>query len=258
MSLTTSLAEVWELQEASGTALAKLNSSNNLTDNNGVGTATGPAGGVNITNARSFVRPSGQYLSHAASPTFSLSSAFTIALWAYPNNTAASSILVTQNQGFGTEDFTYYTDILGRPCARIYNTNYGVGTSTNSSQLSTGTWYFLVATYDSTTISVSVNNGTGQTYTFAVSGPARTGGKFGIGYDSDIAAMLSLNYMDGRIAQVALWTRVLTGTELTSLYNSGNGLAYANWAAAGGGTAPRMIAGGEHLGLLLWEAAGLC
>lgn len=34
------------------------------------------------------------------------------------------------------------------------------------------------------------------------------------------------NYLDGKIDETGLWSRVLTGTEITELYNSGAGLAY--------------------------------
>ena len=106
----------------------------------------------------------------------------------------------------------------------------GTETVVNADNLgspSTATWYFLVATYNAgtNTISLSVNDGTADTASH--SGGAYNGAaQFRIGA---IQYPTIESYFDGLIDQVAIWKRVITGSEITQLYNSGNGLAYTSW-----------------------------
>ena len=97
--------------------------------------------------------------------------------------------------------------------------NVSVG---NSQSISVSTWYFFVAWHDATanTINLSVNNNTAAS-------AAHTTGVF----NGDAALFLGRNeegitYLSGRLDSVSIWKRLLTATERTQLYNSGNGLDY--------------------------------
>ena len=45
-----------------------------------------------------------------------------------------------------------------------------------------------------------------------------------------IAASSVISNWTGKIDEIGMWSRVLSGTEMTTLYNSGNGLAFDNTA----------------------------
>lgn len=87
--------------------------------------------------------------------------------------------------------------------------------------LSTDTWYFIVAMYDDSTneLTLSINNqGTPATATGVASYSST--GRFYIGIFNE--------GFDGLIDQVGFWNRLLTSDEITQLYNSGLGLRYAD------------------------------
>jgi hypothetical protein len=104
---------------------------------------------------------------------------------------------------------------------RIRFLRYG---SSNSLQyytitLGTSNWAHIVATFDGSTIKGYVN-GTEVT-TEANSGTQSIGGTaFGI------AANGTTQYASALIDEYGVWSRALSGAEVTSLYNSGSGLAY--------------------------------
>lgn len=85
---------------------------------------------------------------------------------------------------------------------------------------STGTWYHCVfVQHSATTVSIYINgtktNDTVTNYTATV-------GQFYLGY----LGRSSVWYFDGLIDEVGVWNKALSDAEVTSLYNSGAGLAY--------------------------------
>jgi hypothetical protein len=107
-------------------------------------------------------------------------------------------------------------------CANAANTG-GITNVSYATQLTTGAWWFVVCTYDATNdlIGISVN-GSALT-TASHSGGAFDGaGNFGLGRSMGSVAY----HYDGLIDEVGIWKRLLSATDITTLYNAGNGLAY--------------------------------
>ncbi|HKQ39583.1 MAG TPA: LamG-like jellyroll fold domain-containing protein, partial [Verrucomicrobiae bacterium] len=82
--------------------------------------------------------------------------------------------------------------------------------------------YFFVVWHDATanTINISVNN----------TAAASTGHSTGVNSGTS-ALFLGLNeegvaFLNGRLDSISIWKRLLTPSERTRLYNSGNGLDY--------------------------------
>jgi hypothetical protein len=96
--------------------------------------------------------------------------------------------------------------------------------SDNFGGLSTGAWYFVVFALNTSTnlLKISVNNGTPNT-------AASTGVISAGSAPLEIGAVNGGGYVNGLIDQVGIWKRdlFLTPSDLTALYNSGNGLAYS-------------------------------
>ena len=105
------------------------------------------------------------------------------------------------------------------------------------------TWYHIVITYDG---SIDTNNGLDRVQMYVnasaetetlegnpgnlgniLSGTAR----LAIGANLSSDGTTSGYNFDGIIDEVGIWSKVLTQIEVTSLYNSGNGLAYSSFTS---------------------------
>jgi len=90
---------------------------------------------------------------------------------------------------------------------------------------STGTWYHLVTTNDGTTLRLYLNgtevaSATGGSIGSASSRP------FNIGCLNRASTIGNERFVDGKIDEVGIWNRTLSASEVSELYNSGNGLSY--------------------------------
>lgn len=101
------------------------------------------------------------------------------------------------------------------------NTFYGANGTTS---ISTGTWYFVVGTYNSTTkeARIFVNGIEEGSVTLSGTIATPTGDiYFGAGFFSGLG-----NYLDGYIDESFIFNRELSDSEILELYNSGSGLQY--------------------------------
>lgn len=95
-----------------------------------------------------------------------------------------------------------------------------------------GTWFMLTITWDGSTVDLYVNaNSTpvvtgGSTRTGTGSDPTAAGTFFEIGADD-----VNSRFLSGLMDEVGAWSRVLSSSEITELYNGGNGLQYPFAAA---------------------------
>jgi hypothetical protein len=107
-----------------------------------------------------------------------------------------------------------YDRILNRFVFKIFTNGATVTVAANVLGVpSTGTWYFIAGSYDTTTkkISISVNNGVATTATI-------------VGIPKNGIGVLVGGVGDGdRIDEFGIWAKVLSSTELATLYNAGAG-----------------------------------
>jgi len=235
MALTTNLVSYWKLDEASGNAADSVGG-NTLANQN---TATYSAGKIN--NGVALASASSQYLSIAdASQTgLDIATAWSISAWVKITSFAnaefciAGKYLTTGNQ-------RQYRMILessgGGTALYVELDNSDDGTSSaghflefDASQSdidTTGVWYHIVGTVDVTSgAGVIYVNGTARTSSKVV-GTTLGGIKNGTGAFAVGAFANPGGYFNGMIDEVGVWSRVLTSTEVTSLYNAGAGFAY--------------------------------
>jgi len=229
VALTDNLISYWSLDESSGDAI-DAHGSNDLTDTNTVGAATGK-----ISGARDFEAGSVERFYHADSTDFSVGDIdFTWAGWFQLESKSTYNIAICK----ATDKFTtgqqieyrlYYDVLADRFAFTVGNntTSLTVEAGTLGSP-STATWYYIVCWHDATanTINIQVNDGTVDSLSYS-GGSWDSGGFFFIGLqyaDDDIGS--TWFPWDGLIDEVGFWKRVLTSGERTSLYNGGAGLAY--------------------------------
>lgn len=219
-ALLTNLVSYWKLNEASGTR-SDSHGTNHLTDNNTVGSGTGV-----ISNAASFVKANSEYLSCASNSTLQMSSntSFTISAWVKINSSAIAHQFVTKDDdAANSRDFTL--DFGGAPIQLRWYIKGGAYLVTSGGTGVAGTWYHLVAWYDSSNGQLHLRINDTVTYDSATgaTGTDVSAAEFRIGAREYAA---NEDYADGLIDEVGLWKRVLTSGEITQLYNSGSGFTY--------------------------------
>lgn len=240
MALTDNLVCYWRLEEASGSRADEVGG-RTLTDNNTVTSATGKQG-----SAAQFVRANSEYLSAASHASLSPGNTdFTFQAWVYlDSEPSGGQMRVIDKYYIGAKEY-----------ALLYlqsSDKFGIAFSSDGSSdnvylettgtVTTGTWYCVHFWHDSVNnqVGISVNAGTADTTSYS-SGVYQGTSEFCIGRTS---GPTNFHYWDGRIDEVALWSRVLSGAERTSLYNGGSGLAYGD--LAGGGATTRGMAFGSR------------
>ncbi|TMJ00815.1 MAG: LamG domain-containing protein [Alphaproteobacteria bacterium] len=220
MSLLTNLVSYWKMDEASGNAL-DAHGSNDLTDNNGVGSATGKIG-----NARDLEQSSSQYFSHADNADLSTGDIdFTFAMWVKAESFPSFPVLLNKGVTSGTREYLLYYDTSASRFVWLVQDASTAETNVvanNFGAASTSTWYHVVVWHDAgnNQIGISVNAGTPNTSSTS-GGVVDGAGTFSVG-----ASPSQSLYWDGLIDEVGFWKRVLTSQERADLYAGGAGLAY--------------------------------
>lgn len=214
MSLSTSLVELWKLDEASGNASGAVNSLT-LTDTGTVGSGTGV-----ISNCRTF-NGSSQYLSRASdSNTQTGDIDFSIAGWIYVNSLSSLRVACKGELGVSIEwNLRFESGAF----------KFLVGSSSDAvfGSLTSGVWYHVACVHDSVnnTITVYVNGVSGTPVSYS-SGATAGSGDFILGGDIQSGTR---HYFDGKIDEFAFWKKAITATEIGDMYNDGYGLAYTDW-----------------------------
>lgn len=238
MALTDNLQAYWKLDESSGNA-ADSHSTNTLTNNNSTAFAA-----AKINNGADLEESSSQSLSIAdASQTgLDLSGDLSFSLWfkAESFNAGSERPLIAKRVGAGNQrSFHFKLGSAGVNIGLLWYTD-GNTIGGNLSVVwspSTATWYHVVVTKSSTTVKFYVDGaqqGADQTGSNATiyNGTA----PFELGAFAD-----SPEYWDGLIDEVGVWSRALTDSEVSTLYNGGAGLSYPFSVASASFSIPTLL-----------------
>lgn len=232
-ALTDNIETYYKLDESSGNASDATGNGNTLTNN-----STTYSTGV-INNAAYFSGASGSYLSYSslinAKPLYNQN--FTVNFWLKMNNNP-SGTAATPFSYFDSTTANHKMQIgIQYLSSTIYinrgqdtqNDQYGVAQT-----LTTGTWYMLTYTYDGSTIALYLNGNC----TPIVSGASTITGT-NSAYDGFGTSNFTVGTdrgtnrpTNGDVDEVGYWSRTLTCSEITQLYNSGSGLQYPFSAAS--------------------------
>lgn len=229
MALTDNLVSYWKLDETSGTSAADAHGAN-------TGTITGnPILGVTGKIAKAITLDgTGDYISigDPANLDFERTSAFSIQAWLnLPTPGADMAIVGKHDVSTALRGYRFYIDAALKLYIQMLNDN-GAGNKLRRASVQTvpaNTWTHCVMTYSGSSTVAG-----GKIYINATEST----------YDSeqDTLTATILNNINleigrngsgwavgdflGTIDEVGIWSRVLTGAEITELYNGGSGLAY--------------------------------
>ena len=197
-----------------------------LTNNNTVtfvsSTPTPPSA---VTNSAKFVSASSQYLSHADATGINVAGIdFSIQVWFYVTNSTRT--FASKNTGaFGSREYSIdYTFGSGGSNPVQWTTASSGATSTGN--VTINAWHHFVVTYNATSnaLTIYIDGASAATAT-AANDPAGTS-TLHIGANSTPGG-----YLDGNLCLYGTWrNRILSASDVTALYNSGNGLSYAAMA----------------------------
>lgn len=216
-TLTSSLISYYKLEDVND-----FYSTNNLTNNN---TATFVTGKVN--NCVNLVSASSQYLSitDAAQTGLDLNSDFSIFGWFLTNTANAYQFIATKND-FGTSNILSYS--FGTDNANHLRLTISSNGTVDIEKMSTGTlntatWYHVGVTYNKTagTCAFYINgsaSGTGSSLPTSIN---NTNVDFMVGAIKNNGT--PSYFVNGKIDELGIWSKALSTTEITDLYNSGNG-----------------------------------
>jgi hypothetical protein len=209
-SLLTGLVSYWKLDETSGTRFDSV-STNHLTDNNAVGSATGK---INPLAAQ--FTATNQSLSNSS---VTIGTTLTVAVWIYLDSdfVVGDENTIFSFGGLGNAAL-FGVDSGGNNILRWYSIP---DTITNAGTIAINTWTFIVAKLvDNSSLSVKINDG-------APVSAAKSGS-----INPTTYLLLAANTptddtpFPGRIGPLAVWSRETTNAEDTELYNGGSGLVY--------------------------------
>lgn len=226
-TLSTSLVSYWELEEVSGTRVDS-HGSNDLTDNNTVGQATGLQG-----NAADFDDTNSEYLSGGDVLDITTDRSYAFATKFETAGTYLQPFVYKWGAG-DSHMFDYYNGAL-----RFRTSSDGSSSilKTVSWSPSTATWYCVAVTFDLSAGEVKFyvdGSQQGTTQTGLHTSIYNTSEPFVIGRNSATGG----SKFDGILDEYGAWNKVLTSTEISDICNS---LSYIPYDAGGGGGSSRRI-----------------
>ena len=225
-ALITSLVSYWKLDEASGNR-ADAQGSNTLTDTNTVLSATGI-----INLGGDFESATSEYLTIADNASLSITGDLSFSTWVkFESLPASGGNMTFTGKWQETNNNSWIFGLYNNAGTLVWRQNMqnsadvSSAKNLNTSTLSTATWYHIVFVY-------TASAGTVQVYLNGVSEGTSTGHVTNI-KDSTASFELGTNipglggsYLDGSMDEFGLWSKALTSTEVTELYNAGAGLAH--------------------------------
>jgi len=231
---STGLVAHYKLEESSGTRSDEVASSD-LTDNNTVTQGTGK-----IDNCASFSAGNSEYLNNTTFATFSTTDDISVSCWAYFDDFGSSGAsrgvwsgsfgngtnyrygsIRTYNNG-GTVDIRYYYT-AGSGKEAYYQ--HAV-----SGSFSTGEWVHVVFTVEYGVYTRMYINGSEVGTPFDISTFTYNSASyknFFVGSEASPAGSpYAGRYMNGDVDEVTVWSTLLSGTDVSTIYNSGDGIEF--------------------------------
>lgn len=202
----------WNLDEESG-ARIDSHGDNDLTDNNTVLFGAGK-----IDNAALMVRGLNESLSLLGALTPATESDWTITRFVYLTARLGNDYETYCLDGGGG----FYTQVSAGALNLIFGIKGGGGTKTATSvgDFSLNAWHFILTSYNAATNIATVQVDAHAPVTVAAATYTQSGSLWYVGGPSAVHGCSGLWDLQG------MWSRILTGGEITDLINGGAGLAY--------------------------------
>jgi hypothetical protein len=226
MALTDNLVAYYKLDEASGNAADSSGNSLTMTNNGPTYSNTNPL----INNYALFDDASAQYFEAADNDLWTPSGSQSWQFWVKPDTTTAGEYFLISkdlntSRGYRIEYQPNYTN-NEITWGFSWDANASPNYTFNAGQLSTSSWTHLVLVYNSTAHTADVYvNGTAVTQVTGLPTDTQKNNTETLYIGANHYSTRD-RYWSGRMDEIAMWSRAITSTEVTALYNSGAGLQY--------------------------------
>lgn len=218
MALTDNLVAYWKLDESSGDAADATGNGYTLTNRN---TATFTTGKINNGASLSRASTQGFYNSSFGSGT---RTAVSVSLWAkWSDSSDSYAVELTNTSSPYNQLSLKVNDNAGAESAGYISALIYDGSSASlvskANTYNDGSWHHIVYVLDGATMYLYIDNvsKSGSSGSKAISNA-----QIALGYTK----LNSVQFMDGMLDEVGVWSRALTSDEISSLYNGGSGLQY--------------------------------
>jgi len=216
------LVSWWKFDTASSGTISTAYDEKGL--NNGTGTNVVYSTTAKIGNAAYF-DGTGDYVTVTDNDSLDLTQ-ISISAWVRIGTaTNFATILGKRDSGSATANYGFRTGTTGSidelEFYWINSSNWQIYTTTNAN-LATGTWYYLTATYDGSSVKIYKDGVllTGSCTSGTCNNALQTtNDNFGIGWSGEMGA----EYWNGYLDSVKLYNRVLSAAEIIADYNSVHG-----------------------------------
>lgn len=224
MALTDNLIAYWKLDESSGTTLVDSTSNGYDLGTSASGVTVGSTG--KLGNAITLNGSTGSASRVYTSALYNAST-FTIGMWIKRNSHSDKarnlfSSNATDSATWG-DGYSFYLDSSNQ----LRYVNQFVADTTLGGNVNDTNWHYVLMTYNSGSVEGFVDGSSVGAGSAGTMNTSHAAGRTWIGENETAGGVGSgTNLFDGTIDEVGYWSRVLSGAEITSLYNSGSGLAY--------------------------------
>lgn len=226
-TLGTNLITALEFNETSGTTLYDSHGDNDATVTNATINQTGLLGKAVLLDATN------EYLTVANESQFDFerNNAFSIETAFYLNSKNATKIIVCKQETSGTfRGYICYIDTANKINFELITTVVGgnkMVAITGSNVLDTGAWYHLVITYSGNSLASGAKIYLNSTSDSSISVRVNTLDNTILTNQSVIIGNRGGGFnFNGLINHMRFWGKEVSSSEVSSLYNSGNLLAY--------------------------------
>jgi hypothetical protein len=224
-TLVTGLLSYYQLEDATeyfvGGGTYDLTNGGSTPFNSGKVSKAADGGSSNSAKLLYADSNAGGDLTYAQSVT-----AWSVSLWVKLNSSQSGGTIWRTNVNNGSSRRRTFALILQSSVLKFELYDGSLDLYSTGQTLSTGTWYHVVTTYDGSTIKMYVNNSNVLTQNRSTSYAPDTTNGFGILADRESGA--NYDYLNGMVDELGLWSKVLSATEISDLYNGGSGQTMTN------------------------------
>ena len=232
MAIIDDLVAYWALTDA-GSPPTTADDSHGSLDGTNMNITVGTSGGINNGRYYSFNGTSSD-VNMGTSSSLRFTTAVSVSVW-FRSTSTASNMRMAGNNGYSSAWYGYYMGFSGGQVRWATHDNAGNNNEKYSGTgLANGQWHHAVGTFDST-------NNRKRLYIDGVAYGGDTTWNYDIGYPASSRFHLgttqgSGGWFNGDLNHVAVWSRELTSSEVSSIYNNGptDALVYP-WGTSPGG-----------------------